>query len=199
MPNAGDSLTRVRYEYDGSGNWETPPTKGDVTAVVRRLKWEPPAGGSGSEDRDVAERRGYDAVGNLKSVTDETNRTVTTTYDSVDNLFVEKVTNPAGEVEMKVNRLDRLCGAPQEVEDANGQKTETQYDALCRPTRTNLPGDGFVERKYLDLGDPGQQRTRVETLAATGVSGVDWSETSFDGLGRAYETRRRGPSPKGTS
>ena len=54
-----------------------------------------------------------------------------------------------------------------------------------------------MERKYLALGDPGQQRTRVETLAATGVSGVDWSETSFDGLGRAYETRRRGPESRG--
>jgi RHS repeat-associated protein len=197
VPNDADSLTRVRYEYDGSGSWGTPPTKGDVTAVVRRLKWEPPAGGSASEDRDVVERRGYDAVGNLTSVTDETNRTVTTTYDSVDNLFVEKVTNAAGEVETKVTRFNRLCGAAEEVEDANGQKTETQYDTLCRPTRTDLPGDGFVERKYLSLGDPGQQRTRVETLAATGVSGVDWSETSFDGLGRTYETRRRGPESQG--
>ena len=196
-PSAGDSLTRVRYEYDGSGNWTAPPTKGDVTAVVRRLKWEPPQGGSGSEDRDVATRRGYDAVGNLTSVTDETNRTVTMTYDSMDNLFVEKVTNAAGEEETKVARFNRLCGAPEEVEDANRQRTETKYDALCRPTRTNLPGGGFVERKYLALGDPGQQRTRVETLAATGVSGVDWSETSFDGLGRAYETRRRGPESRG--
>ncbi len=179
----GPALQTEQYEYDDSGNWLTPPVKGDLTAVRRWLDLP---------GRWVTRRTVYSPQGTITSVTDETNHTVTITYDSPDELFPETVANGVGEEETEY--WDPACGLPIEVTDVNGQTTVTAYDALCRPTRTDFPLGGYVERFYLDLGNPNLQRTRTETAAAPGVAGRDWSASYFDGLGRSYESRKRGPS-----
>jgi len=190
VPPNGSALQTEQYEYDSSGNWATPPVKGDRTAVKRRLIYSNPA-----TDRYVTRSYAYNAQGAPTSVTDETNRQVTTTYDATDNLFPEVTKNPANEPETKVTTYwDHACATVQTTSDPNNQSTTTTYDALCRPQHTDLPLGGYVERSYLDLGDPNSQRTRVEATAATGVSGPDWSETYFDGLGRTYRSLKRGPS-----
>ncbi len=139
----GPVLTIAQYEYDDSGNWLTPPIKGDLTAVKR---WLTPPG------RWVTRRFGYNTQGSITSVTDETNRAITITYDPTDLLFPQTVTNGAGEVE--TTNWHTLCGQPTTVMDPNSQSVTTGYDHLCRPARTDIPLGGFVERFYLDLGNP---------------------------------------------
>ncbi len=178
----GPALTKERYEYDSSGNWQTPPVKGDLTALKR---WLTPPG------RWVTRQFTYKPFGALESVTDETNRTTTTTYDAA-NLFLQTVTNGAGESE--TTHWHAQCGQPIDVTDANGQVTTSTYDELCRSKLTTNPLGSYVEQFYLDLGNPNTQRIRTEAPAAPGVSGRDWTETYFDGLGRTYQNRKRGPS-----
>ena len=141
----------------------------------------------------------YDSKGNRTTGQDETSRSLgTTTFDTTYQLFPESYQNAAGETVSTA--WDKACGVPTQITDANGQVTTSQYDSLCRLTRTDLPPavGGFEIRSYLDLGDPDLQRTRVETPPATGSSGNDWAETYFDGFGRTYRTEKRGPSASQT-
>jgi hypothetical protein len=81
------------------------------------------------------------------------------------------MTNAIGSV---LQTWDFGCGALTSVTDLNQQTTTTDYDPFCRIERTDEPpiAGGFVEYKYLDFGNPTLQRTRVETNAPPGVSGV---------------------------
>ena len=182
----GPALVETQYRYDGAATWQTAPLKGDLTEVSRYLA---------EESRYVTGSTGYDSFANPTSVTDETGRTVTTEYDTTHTLFPVRTTNAATESVDLV--WDAVCGAVLETTDANHQTTTTDYDALCRPERTDLPLGGWMERFYLDLGNPTLQRTRVETAGAPGAGGTDWTENSFDGLGQSYKTERRGPPGQG--
>ena len=59
------------------------------------------------------------------------------------------------------------------------------------PLRTEGPLGAFTERSYESFGDPRAQHVRVE---APGSGGNDYSEEYFDGLGRTYRSRQRGPT-----
>jgi RHS repeat-associated protein len=158
--------------------------KGDLTAVSRYLNLE---------SRYVTRRMTYDNQGSLLTATDETGRTVTTDYQASPLDFLPfHVKNALNET--TTLGWDPACGAVTSTTDPNSNATTQTYDSLCRPSRTTDPLGGYVQRYYQNLGDPTAQKTRAERLAATGVSGVDWSENYFDGLGRSYKTTRRGPA-----
>jgi RHS repeat-associated protein len=179
----GSVLAAQEYLYDGAGTWSVPPQKGDLTKLRRFLD---------TTGQYVARTAGFDAYGNQTSSTDETNRTVTTTFDGTDHLFPVSVTNAAGETEGMV--WDAACGVVTQSTDANGQTTSRQYDDLCRLTQTTGPLGAFEGRSYHDLGSPTLQHMRVESPSAAGVSGNDWVEDYFDGVGHTYRSRKRGPS-----
>jgi RHS repeat-associated protein len=130
----------------------------------------------------------YAGTGNPRTITSEIGGVTQITYDG-DGLHPASVTDAAGNLTTTTGHA--LCSSPTAAVDPNQQQTTTTYDALCRPVRTAGPLGGFEERSYLNLGDPGAQHTRVES---PGTSGNDFSEQYFDGLGRVYRTRKRGPS-----
>jgi RHS repeat-associated protein len=179
----GSLLVAEEFLYDGAGAWSTPPVKGDLTKHRRWLD---------TPSQYVARTMGYDSWGNQTSVADETNRTVTTTFDGTDHLFPVSVQNAAGETQTMV--WDAACGVVSESTDENSQNTTRQYDPLCRLTQTNGSLGAFEIRSYVDLGNPSLQRIRVETPSAAGISGNLWIESSFDGMGHIYRSERRGPT-----
>jgi RHS repeat-associated protein len=188
----GAALQTEQYEYDGTAgypavaNWNVPPSKGNLTAVSRSLNL-PSA-------KTVTRRMTYNTFGSVLTAKDETGLPTATTYDATYNLFPITITNPAGEVTTLT--WDNSCAAIKTSKDPNNQTTSQTYDPLCRASLTTDPVGGTAQRSYLDwdIANPNLQRTRIETDAATGVDGSDWSEAYFDGLGRTYKTTKRGPA-----
>ena len=179
----GTIQQQVVNAYDQAAWWDTPPTKG---AVTKRYDWLK------EENRLVASTYSYDTYGNLLSTTDATNKSVTVGYDTTVRLYPISTTNGASET--TTTTWDYLCGVPATTTDPNGLVTTFATDALCRPTTTTLSnGSGVVSTSiYAGLGNPSAQKTRVEAPGPDGSP--SWSESFFDGFGRTYKTRSRGPS-----
>jgi len=174
----GDALSSEEYGYD---------TAGRMTRV--KLLVTPATGSRSYVERAIS----YDPTGNPNTVLSERGGTTTLGYDA-EGLRVEAVTNAAGETTAAV--WHPLCGVPTSVTDANGQVATSEYDTLCRLTKTLLPPDakaqqGFTLRSYLGFGDPVNQRIRNE---APGTNGNDFAEAYFDGFGRTYRSVARGPA-----
>src|SRR5262249_46779361 len=131
----------TRFVYDGQAAFSLPPIKGSVTTT---MEWY------GEQSRWVSTVMTYDAYGNLTSVTDPTNRTTPTAYDSSYHVFPISVTN--GAAETQTSSWDPVCGVVNETTDANGQPATSQYDALCRVTRTDMPLGAYTRRAYLNFG-----------------------------------------------
>ena len=184
-PGGSSALSYTTYEYDGGSL-----VKGDLTAVHRWLD---------RENRYVHTTASYDSFGNVTKSTDATLRGVTTLWDAsglfpTGTCYGGNGTSCASGVETQAAIWDPKCATPSQATDANAQTVNTTYDALCHPSLTTTPLSGYVQRYYLSTGNPSQQRVRVEGPAPTGVSGVSWSETYVDGLGRTWQTVQRGPS-----
>jgi RHS repeat-associated protein len=178
----GTALQVERFGYDTQA-WTSPPTKGDLTSVSR---WRSRDGAY------VTSATTYSTKGDVLTATDETGRTVTTEYWATADFLPRYIRNALNETTELT--WDHRCQAIVSTKDPNNRVTSQTYDPLCRPDLTTDPATGTVKRLYQNLGTPTTQKTRTETKAATGVSGVDWVEESFDGLGRTYRTRKRGPA-----
>jgi RHS repeat-associated protein len=193
---AGPELTKDEFWYDGSQSSAIPPIKGDVTTLRRWLKTE-----TGFEW--VARTLIYDSWGNLELVRDETERERRTTWDPTYHVFPTSVVIGIDvEATMETTIWDPICGAPLETNGPNqspATKTTTQYDHLCRPTRTDTPLAGFKVLDYGDayLGNPNAQRLTVYSLSPSAdwdSSGDHYVRSYFDGFGRTYRTVSKGPS-----
>ncbi len=142
-------------------------------------------------------RMTYNTFGQVLTSSDETNRAITTTYETVTghSLFPATVKNAANDTTTLA--WDAPCAAITSTTLPSGQATSqatTQtYDQLCRPSRTTPPVTGaYTQLSYLDLGNAALQRTRTETNGPGTTT--DWSEDYFDGLGRTYKSLKRGPT-----
>ena len=178
----GSALTTEKYVYDGAKDWTTPPFRGDVTTLKRTLT--PPG-------REVSRTMTYDAYGNIRSLTDETSRTVQTTYDTTDTLFPAQVTNGASE--SVTYAWDPACGAVTSMTDPNSKTTTTSYDSLCRPLLTQMPLGAYEQKTYTwAVGN--LLTVRTDAPAGNGASGTSWAESHLDGFGRTWKTVSRGPA-----
>ena len=178
----GSALTTEKYVYDGATDWTTPPSKGDVTALKRTLT--PPG-------REVSRTMTYDTYGNIRSMTDETSRTVQTTYETTDTLFPAQVTNGASE--SVTYAWDPACGAVTSMTDPNSKTTTTSYDSLCRPLLTQMPLGAYEQKTYTwAVGN--LLTVRTDGPAGNGASGTSWTESYLDGFGRTWKTVSRGPA-----
>jgi RHS repeat-associated protein len=74
--------------------------------------------------------------------------------------------------------------------DPNGLTTSWTYDAFGRPETILQPSGGETRLHYLDWGDA--QRQRVREVRGDGSEDGLWTETLYDGLGRAYQYVREG-------
>ncbi|MFH1016676.1 MAG: RHS repeat-associated core domain-containing protein [Pseudomonadota bacterium] len=177
-----------------------------VTEAVSRMVSDDPGvgGGSGSSSLrlDYAyEQKGYDSYGNVTRSWDPLGNRTTTTYDWTYHVFPMWVTNPKSQ--QTITMWDTICGVPTHGWDANGVETRTDMDRLCRPTRMQkyLP-DGTATNSYATFsycgttgnpcGIPDGQFVRSETPGAPGQPNL-FTEKYFDGLGRTFLTKTRGP------
>ncbi|MEU5833054.1 RHS repeat-associated core domain-containing protein [Streptomyces diacarni] len=125
-------ISTERSYYDGADTLGAAPTKGDVT----RTDENDGAGtgfltiGTATHDRYGRELTSADAQGNK----------TTTAYTPATGEAPRKTvtTNPLGHTE--TTYLDQKRGAPTAVVDANGKRTDVEYDALGRTTRVWEPG-----------------------------------------------------------
>lgn len=173
------------HAYDGQGV-STPPVSG-----LRDRTWEW-TGGEADEKR-LLSSTAYDAYGNVVSEADGLGNTTSYVYDGVYHLYPEEVRNPLYDVDTRQKRRtdwDKVCGAPLIETDENGVQTQHGYDALCRKTRTDLPGGGYVRHAYVDWGVPGS--SRMETVRPHPQGGEIAQQDRFDGLGRTVMSLQQG-------
>jgi RHS repeat-associated protein len=160
--------------------WNTPPVRGLVTA---QHDWH---------DRTntfVARQFAYDAVGNVITAVDRTGATTHTSFDASAR-FPTSVSNPLGQV--TTTAWDPVCGEAIGAVDPNGSDWHYQYDALCRLVQTTMPLGGYELRSFIGSGNPAAQYVEVQTPSADGA-GNQWARSYYDGLGRIYQTRAKGP------
>jgi len=188
-------------------------TVGDVTAVFSWLDQridphlpdgdvcpETPVAVAGT---CVATQMEYDAVGNLKRVTDANRYVTDTTYDVATQIYPSTVTNALGQA--VATGYDPGCGKllwqtvtyPAGDDPTAQPRTQSQYDTFCRPQATALPDESLAQphRQYAYfLGGPRKPTdVRVaEAVAGPPVARTRWvaSDELFDALGRHLQTRR---------
>ena len=183
----GTLLTESRILYDGATDWATPPVRGDPTETKDWLD---------TEARFVSAQAEYDTYGNVTATIDPLGQRSETDYDPVYNLFRITERNPLYPSDNRHQSSvtwDYVCGVPTVATDLNGNDTTTQYDALCRPIRTDLPDGGFTITSYNSVGDPTAQYVETQTPPADG-SGNIWSRIYLDGFGRPYRSTAKGPA-----
>ncbi|MBB1254030.1 RHS repeat-associated core domain-containing protein [Streptomyces sp. OF3] len=215
-PNrAKDVVSDVRTAYDG-GDYDAPPTKGDVTAVAT-LKSH-----NGTTATYLESGSTYDSYGRPRNTTDLTanvtasstggvvrtartdGRTSTTTYSPATGFpttIVQKTppakTGDNTTIQTTTTEVEPLRGQPVSVVDTNGVKTTLTYDALGRSSKVWLadrltgttPDKQFVY--HVNNGQPVAVETR--TMTTGGGSQVP-SYTIYDGFLRERQTQAPGPN-----
>lgn len=184
---AGTLVSETHHYYDGATTLDVAPRAGLATMERRWVS----ALSSGGGAAWVSTEREHDAVGNVTAEIDPLGHRVEYVYESIFRRFPIRVRNALGQ-ETRTT-WDPVCGLPLTETDRNGLDTTHQYDAHCRPTRTDRPGGGFELRSYSALGDPAAQSVRVETPGVAGLAGNHYAISTFDGLGRVFRVRTRGP------
>ncbi|MDF2707123.1 MAG: Rhs family protein-like protein [Nonomuraea muscovyensis] len=184
---ADDVISDERTQYDGKPYGQA-PVKGDVTTVQE-------ATGDGATQTDSV--RTYDAYGRMTSETDAAGTKVTTTFSPAAGAPAAEVkeVNPLGHEERTF--LEPAWGEPIAEIDANGKRTDMEYDPLGRLTkvwqsdRSKAAGQSpNTEYSYLTRDD-GPNVVTSKTLRADG--GYVVSHDLFDGLLRPRQTQEPAP------
>lgn len=181
----GTVLAQRRFYYDNAGTTATPPTKGNLTKEEEWLDRDR----TGPQDRWIATTMTYDGYGNVLTVTDALNHTVTNTYDPATATFLLQVSNPLGHTRSMV--YDSRFGSVTSSTDANGVTTTSEYDALGRVTKVIGPLDTAVlptTRYEYDLSSNPVRVTQY-TRVQSGQAKELVSHSFSDGLGRTIQTR----------
>ncbi|OWJ64345.1 hypothetical protein BWR60_25070 [Inquilinus limosus] len=190
----GTQLRQTLFLYDGATDYWAPPAKGDMTSELRWLRQ--PSGTEGW----VRRRFAYDGWGNrtaeAMTVGPQEIRT-DTTYDPVFHLYPAQVVKRVGDAASSQDHvtrasIDPVCLKPQTTTDVNGQVSTWTYDALCRATQVDKPGDDYQKWLYLGIGDPVTQKVEVR------MPGPAWgiyvgAQQQFDGFGRIRHTYTTAP------
>ncbi|PYN56685.1 MAG: hypothetical protein DMD94_06785 [Candidatus Rokuibacteriota bacterium] len=186
---AGATLRERWLAYDGLG-WGLLGSRGLLTRDESRL-----AGGQGSAG-NPAVTSAYDGYGNRIAITDPRGCTTTITYESSSQVYPARVTSCLGHATTLA--YDARWGERIGETDPNDRTTTYVYDAFGRLAKITGPLDGASlfgseRRVYLDFGNPAAQRIRTYRTTVHGTSYAIWSDSYFDGLGRAYLIQSSGP------
>ncbi|MFC0529734.1 RHS repeat-associated core domain-containing protein [Phytohabitans kaempferiae] len=127
-------LSDERTYYDGSTTLGAAPTKGDLTRVEELDSW--PASGPVYV---ATERATYDVHGRQTESVDALGRRATTAYTPASGGLTTSTvaTNAAGHA--TTTTLVTATGEAASVVDANGKRTDIEYDPLGRPLKVWLP------------------------------------------------------------
>lgn len=193
-PSPATQVSQSLTAYDqpaGFVSADQAPTVGDATHA---LKWK------NDTNEFVVTKASYDAFGNVVSTTDELNRVSSTEYDAAYHVFPIARTNALRQ-RTTAPDWDPVCGQPLTTVGLNGDVTTHQYDKLCRQTYEARPLGDFTRTAYCDgvsaaCGAVNAQTVTAQSPSADGV-GLQYTLTRFDGLGRVWRTRSKGPNGTG--
>ncbi|HZE86742.1 MAG TPA: PA14 domain-containing protein [Methylomirabilota bacterium] len=183
--NASDDSTKVSenwFYYDNNTDWNTSPTKGDLTKEVKRLDT--------MGDTNPVTQYAYDTYGNQTSVTDANSHTTTTAYDSATHTYPISVTNAKNQT--ITLSYDLGTGNLLSKTDPNSKTTSYTYDVFGRILKEIKPYDStsYPTTVYQYLTDgtapEGVLVSKRETASASGT--LD-TYTWVDGLNRTVQTR----------
>jgi RHS repeat-associated protein len=200
-----ESVTTTRT-FVNKGDWvwrtESKTVTGSVSGLVRKkdFSYEQTTGNlltrtfyNDSGD-DPVETLGYDAYGNLYSITDPIGNVTTIGYDSSDT-FAETVTYPAtgNNINHEIGTAwDNRYGKATLTTDQNGNDTTTEYDGYGRTKLVSYPDGGEVEYIYHDDASPWYLETRVKESSSSDIVAYSYR----DGFGRVFKTVSPGEDGK---
>lgn len=187
----------TNFFYDGgitdcsTASYNQNPDKGLLTRVERLFHYE-----GETSDSSVEGRAAYDGYGNPTCRRDPKGYITTIRYDP-SGTFPLAITNPLGQQVVTqyygvngVDTADGLRGQVKSVVDPNGAASFKYYDTFGRPSNILLADGTSTGWEYKTDGIMGSQRVRTST--SDGL----WTEKYFDGLGRTYWTKTKGPESK---
>lgn len=198
---AGSVIADTYYGYDGDGSTGLPPTKGDVTRVLRWLS-PAPGGGAAYPSRWLT----YDAYGNKLSETDEVGCRSEWSYDATYQLFPIETRNPnyfgcrglaADSPRQKTTATyDPVCQTVTATYDIDNLATTSSHDPHCRIATVTKPGGHQTSHYRLSEGNPNSQYDAVTVTPPAGLSPLT-KYKYLDGFGRARLDTGGAPTANG--
>jgi RHS repeat-associated protein len=210
----GYLLALTNQFYDGTSAADAAPTVGELRRVTRYANI--PANststvgytllgsdstflydGYGNRTTDTtytgASTRLYNGTTTTWGAPTGTARSSTTGYDGVFHAFPTSFSNALGQSEQA--GYNYVQGTLTSVTDANNSTTSATYDGFGRMTTLTKPGDGgaspTVQAYYGDTERPFRYQVAQREQAGTG--NLRYSQSFYDGLGRAIQTKQEGP------
>lgn len=201
-------IAGTKYYYDSATDCNTAstnqiPVKGLPTRIERWLHYDgDPVTISPEPDSTVEERMAYDSYGNLLCSRDARTNTTSIVYDSSKTFPITVKTPPTTNSPLGLVTTTKyygvnaaaggygLYGQTQSVTEPNGAITSNEYDSFGRQKKQTLPDITWTSWDYNNFGTVGTQHIRTNT--SDGL----WSENYFDGFGRTYLNKSKGPESK---
>ncbi|MDH7486113.1 MAG: hypothetical protein QHJ81_07520 [Anaerolineae bacterium] len=193
---SGACRGETRYIYDNAANYQTPPTKGDLTKIQVA---QTSCGTSWSETT-----YSYDSYGNQTGVTDPLGNVTTMAYDtggSWPKLFAYPTSTTAPLVGTTSYTWDKVLGQVTGVTDPNGVSTGYEYDQWGRLWKEIRPGDDtnnptrrLSYNNYAGSAAPfWVKEERRDNRPGDATSYLE-TRTFYDGLGRVVQTQAEAAS-----
>lgn len=179
LTTAGTVLHETRLFYDQLTSHTTAPTVG---LLRKESKWLSTDGSFANTEFT------YDAFGQILTSKNAMGGTTSTVYDATYQRYPTSRTDALGRVTTAT--YHNVCGKAASVTLSDGRATTFQYDALCRETRSDVPGGDYTIHTYVSLGSPTLQYSQIQTPGAGGT--VHWTKEYFDGLGRTWRKEAKG-------
>jgi RHS repeat-associated protein len=176
--NAGPTIAKTFYYYDGADSYQASPTRGLLTKERRWLD---------VHDTYVEKRMEFDSAGQLSRSFNENNEM--TQYVRPDALYVSTVIDALGASDprhQQTTTWDTQCGKPRTTTGLNRDTTSYTYDEFCRLQTMQMPLGNFVNASYTYYNSPllGQYvQVRKET-SSPNVGVNRWVLEKYDGFGR---------------
>ena len=187
--SGGGSQKLTYYYYDNNTNYNTPPTKGNLTRIEQRKE------GSYS----INTYHSYFTNGNLQTTTDPNGNQTGFTYESTFNTYPAVKTVPIIGSENYTYEWNWSEGSDTgivkiTVTDVNGNATVTYYDTFNRVWKIVKTGDSFdspsIEYQYLNWGTLNSQC--IKTITKVDDNTFLWQCQYFDGVGRVVQVQSNG-------
>jgi len=184
-----DVVSDVRTFYDGATAHGAAPTKGSVTKTEVMTGW------SSGPVYTRQSSTGYDAHGRATSSTDALGRVTTSAYTPATGGPVTAVSTTNALNHTNTTTLDPTRGNAVAEVDANGRRTDLQYDALGRLQAVWMPGHNkasFASTPNMvftyAISKTAPVVVRSRELRANGTDYTD-SYSIFDGLLRSRQAQ----------